>query len=114
MGLKSGKANKIVSRIDDVLQSSSVEEDSLQSLLGNLVWASFVCFRLRAYLSSLIDVLVYLTQKDVKHIKKSRMPKSLLSLLLEDLAFLKQVLDMDPVVHVRKFLRLYKPLKTIL
>ena len=73
-----------------------------------------MCFRLRAYLSSLIDVLVYLSQRDVKHVKKSRMPKSLLSLLLEDLTFLRKVLDMDPVVHVRKFLRMYKPLKTIL
>ena len=114
VGLKSGKANKIVSKIDDALQSSEVEIDSLQMLLGNLVWASFVCFRLRAYLSFLIDVLVYLTQKDRKRLKKKKMPKSLLSLLLEDLAFLRRVLDMDPVVHVRKFLRMYKPLKTIL
>ena len=108
--LKTGKNGKFASLIIDLLSSKVWDVKKVQSLCGNLIWLSLIIPKISAF----ANPFIFLQSKfhGATVLRPSRHP-GLHRECLCALKFILPIVEIDPAVHIKKFLGLLKPLRTL-
>ena len=108
--LKTGKKEKFAVLVRSLLDSSIWKLKDIQSLCGNLIWLSLIIPKLNAFANPFIFLQSHFYGSNQLEPKKH---PGLHRECVSALNFLLPVVEVDPSIHIKKFLGKLKPLRNL-
>lgn len=108
--LKTGKNEKFAKLVRLLLSSKVWRIQDIQSLCGNLIWLSLIIPKLCAFANPFIILQSHFS--DSKLLRPTRLP-GLHRECVRALEFILPIVEIDPSVHIKKFLGQLKPLRIL-
>lgn len=108
--LKMGKNEKFASLVRQLLSSKVWKTKDVQSLCGNLIWLSLIIPKMCAFANPFIMLQSHFSGSVV--LRPTRLP-GLHRECVRALEFILPIVEIDPAVHIKKFLGQLKPLRIL-